>query len=201
MGEFREITIFNRVDLFLHSVFANEIRHYLLKNIGEFKKQPSRIENISRMVDFINYSVSKDRVGYIATDIIDFGNSFDVDKAKKSLLEKLQPYMDHEDIKLFDNVYKSLNEGTRSTGSPFHQLLSEWALCCFEQKLLGIFHKEHFIRYGEDIVISLEPGRENNVFKNLERLAKDILGEKCELHNIHAPDMQTFCGPVVSRMG
>ena len=201
LDEFREITILNRVDLFLLSVFSNEIRQFLVGNIDQFKKQPSRIENIYRVVEFINNCVSKDRVNYIVTDIIDFGNSFDVDKAKKSLLEKLKPFMDEEDIELFDNVYNSLTKATRSTGNPFHQLLSEWALCCFEQRLSEIFLEKHFVRYGEDILITCEPREENNIYEKLNILAEDTLGDRCEFHKIYAPEIGVYDGgPVVSIM-
>ncbi len=186
---YRRILLLNKVDLFIQSVLASCIRDYLLKN-SDFKKPRSRIENISAVRDFIQNSIDNGYSGYLKTDLVKFSENFDLDIAKNTIIPEFKGHCDSDDIELLNNVYNSFLQlpVDRCSGSPLIQLFADWMLFRFENHLNQKLKGKNFIRFGEDLIFSLNKESEYiSLEQGLNNMAKEVLGDQCMLHDTGFP--------------
>lgn len=187
---YRKVIILNNVDLFIHTIVAHQMRDCLLKT-GQLEPLRSPEKNILVVNAFILKAMENNRPYYYQTDIIHFGESFDIDIAKETLLRRLKCFMDQEDIDLFRNIYDSFKEkteGLRASGSPLDQLLSEMMLSRLNDRLQNDYKElinHSFIRFGEDMVFAFLT--EEDCFAmdtQLQKIVKDELGQNCHIHEM-----------------
>lgn len=170
-------------------MLAKFMRDCLLTS-GQLESIRSPQNNIIFVNDFILRSVNNKRSFYLQTDIINFGEQFDIEIGKKILLKKLENYIDSDDIQLFTNVSNSFRKtnGRRASGSPIDQLLCEVMLSQFNNRLSN-FNKElvdnYFVRFGEDMVFAFSSQEECfAMYSALREIVKNELGNNCNIHDM-----------------
>ena len=181
--DYRQLIILNRVDHLIHLLVTRCIKERLNQD-KQLIPVKSRIKNIQVTSALLKKAFLQEWTYYYSTDIKKFGESFDLEKAKNTLIRLLDKHIDTEDIVLINNLLSSYQKipQHKSSGSPLNQLLAELTLSQIEHEVVNRIPVP-FVRSGEDFVFCLKDKNDYaKIEETLGSIIKDKAGDKCELH-------------------